>query len=144
MAYIVNGDIPEYCNKCPFGMCKFSKPLSDRTHGYTCNMEVPEEGHNKTTMITDHEVDIEKPDWCPLRHVQEHEQIEEWFEELKERRRIMQKYGHVGCVEKEIRNKAIDECLSILYRNAGKIISIRFYEEIFNEMKKLKECGENA
>lgn len=71
MAYIVNAEIPKHCNKCPFGILKFSKPLSDRTHGYTCNLEVPEEGHNKTTMIMDYEVDIEKPDWCPLRTVPE-------------------------------------------------------------------------
>lgn len=76
MAYIVNEEIPKHCNKCPFGMCKFSKPLSDRTHGYTCNLEVPEEGHNKTTMITDYEVDIEKPDWCPLRTVPEKDETE--------------------------------------------------------------------
>lgn len=71
MAYIVNAEIPKHCNKCPFGMLKFSKPLSDRTHGYTCNLEVPKEGHNKTTMITDYDADIEKPDWCLLRPVSE-------------------------------------------------------------------------
>ena len=46
-------------------------------------------------------------------------------------------------VTSEIRNKVIDECLGVLYRNCGKIISIRFYEEIFKEMEKLKECGKN-
>ena len=76
MAYIVNAEIPKHCNKCPFGMLKFSKPLSDYTHGYTCNLEVPEEGHNKTTMITDYEVDIEKPDWCPLRTVPEKDETD--------------------------------------------------------------------
>ena len=43
----------------------------------------------------------------------------------------------------DIRNKAIDECLAVLYKNAGKIISIRFYEQIFDEMKQLKAGGEN-
>ena len=76
MAYIVNAEIPKHCNKCPFGMLKFSKPLSDYTHGYTCNLEVPEEGHNKTTIITDYEVDIEKPDWCPLRTVSEKDETD--------------------------------------------------------------------
>ena len=75
MAYIVNAEIPKHCNKCPFGMCKFSKPLSDRTHGYTCNLEVPKKGHNKTTMITDYDSDIEKPDWCPLRPVPEKKEV---------------------------------------------------------------------
>ena len=74
MAYIVNAEIPKHCNKCPFGMLKFSKQLSDRTHGYTCYLEVTEKGHNKTTMIADYEVDIEKPDWCPLRTVSDKEE----------------------------------------------------------------------
>lgn len=74
MAYIVNAEIPKHCNKCPFGILKFSKPLSDRTHGYTCNLEVPVEGSNKTTMITDYNADIEKPDWCPLQTVSDKEE----------------------------------------------------------------------
>lgn len=74
MAYIVNGNTPEYCNKCPFSSCKFSFPLSAGTHGYTCNLEVPVEGSNKTTMITDYNADIEKPDWCPLQTVSDKEE----------------------------------------------------------------------
>lgn len=86
-------------------------------------------------------------------------QISEWLEELKA-------YLEIGTVEEcrnsvldiemaynkgyadgslsvtsEIRNKVIDECLGVLYRNGGKIISIGFYEEIFDEMKKLKVGG---
>lgn len=71
MAYIVNAEMPKFCNKCPFGFCKFSLPISDGTHGYTCNLELPERGHSKTTVITDCGVDVEKPDWCPLRTVPE-------------------------------------------------------------------------
>ena len=71
------------------------------------------------------------------------EQLAEWLEELKALRNglkikcdslneALEKGKKVGY------NKAIDECLSVLYKNAGKIISIRFYEQIFDEMKQLK------
>lgn len=91
-----------------------------------------------------------------------HKQLAEMLEELKA-------YREIGTVEKcrnsvldieraynkgyadgslsvtsEIRNKVIDECLAVLYKNAGKIISIRFYEQIFDEMKQLKAGGENG
>ena len=78
----------------------------------------------------------------------EHEQLAEWLEELKALR-----YGlKIKCdslndaLEKGKKvgyNKAVDECLAVLYKNAGKIISIRFYEQIFDEMKQLKAGREN-
>ena len=77
-----------------------------------------------------------------------HKQIAEWLEELKALRNglkikcdslndALEKGKKVGY------NKALDECLAVLYKNAGKIISIRFYEQIFDEMKQLKAGGEN-
>ena len=93
-----------------------------------------------------------------------HEQLAERLEELKFRRILQlqcekeffagyekgKKEGYTKgyadgslSVTSEIRNKVIDECLGVLYRNAGKIISIRFYEEIFKEMEQLKAGGEN-
>lgn len=91
----------------------------------------------------------------------EHEQLAEWLEELKKLRELLDErlhekliYSKVAednynkgyadgslSVTSEIRNKVIDECLGVLYRNGGKIISIRFYEEIFKEMEQLKEGG---
>ena len=76
------------------------------------------------------------------------EQLAEWLEELKALRNglkikcdslneALEKGKKVGY------NKAIDECLSVLYKNAGKIISIRFYEQIFDEMKQLKAGEQN-
>ena len=78
---------------------------------------------------------------------EEHEQLAEWLEELKALRNglkikcdslneALEKGKKVGY------NEAIDECLAVLYKNAGKIISIRFYEQIFDEMKQLKAGGE--
>ena len=83
-----------------------------------------------------------------LYSAEEHEQIAEWLEELKALRNglkikcdslneALEKGKKIGY------NKAIDECLAVLYKNAGKIISIRFYEQIFDEMKQLKAGGEN-
>ena len=79
---------------------------------------------------------------------EEHEQLADWLEELKALRNglkikcdslndALEKGKKVGY------NKAIDECLAVLYKNAGKIISIRFYEQIFDEMKQLKVGGIN-
>ena len=79
---------------------------------------------------------------------EEHEQLAEWLEELKALRdglkikcdslnEALEKGKKVGY------NKAIDECLAVLYKNAGKIISIRFYEQIFDEMKQLKAGEQN-
>ena len=78
----------------------------------------------------------------------EHEQLAELLEELKALRNglkikcdslneALDKGKKIGY------NKAIDECLAVLYKNAGKIISIRFYEQIFDEMKQLKAGVEN-
>ena len=72
-----------------------------------------------------------------LECAEEHEQLAEWLEELKELRDFKEKS------KTNTRNKAIDECLAVLYRNADKIISIPFYEQIFDEMKQLKDGGEN-
>ena len=79
---------------------------------------------------------------------EEHEQLAEWLEELKALRDglkikcdslndALEKGKKIGY------NKALDECLAVLYKNAGKIISIRFYEQIFDEMKQLKAGREN-
>ena len=76
------------------------------------------------------------------------EQLAEWLEELKALRNglkikcdslndALEKGKKIGY------NKALDECLAVLYKNAGKIISIRFYEQIFDEMKQLKAGREN-
>lgn len=83
MTYIVPLETPEFCNKCPFGMCNYSKPLWGRphiskidgkeniagTHGYICNIEYKD--HNKYTKVMRATIDedIKKPDWCKLKRV---------------------------------------------------------------------------
>lgn len=92
-------------------------------------------------------------------YAKEKEQLAEWLEELKAYREtkpkeipfatikfskedmqelVNEKVKEIEIDIQAIRNKAIDECLGVLYRNAGKIISIRFYEQIYNEIKQLK------
>lgn len=39
MAYIVDRELPKYCNKCHFGVVKSSLPLSDGTHSYQCKLK---------------------------------------------------------------------------------------------------------
>ena len=83
-----------------------------------------------------------------LYSAEEHKQISEWLEELKALRNGLKiKCDNLNeALEKGKKigyKKAIDECLAVLYKNAGKIISIRFYEQIFDEMKQLKAGREN-
>ena len=69
MAYIVNNEIPKYCNKCPFGVLRYSTPLSTRKHGYNCNLNFTENGKYTKIMESDIDFDIEKPKWCPLKEI---------------------------------------------------------------------------
>ena len=44
MSYLVNDEIPQYCNKCPFGILRYSTPLSTNKHGYNCNLDFKKNG----------------------------------------------------------------------------------------------------
>ena len=71
MSYIVNDEIPQYCNKCPFGILKYSTPLSTNKHGYNCNLDFKKNGRYTKTIENDFDFDISKPNWCPLIEVKE-------------------------------------------------------------------------
>lgn len=71
MAYIVNDEIPKCCNKCPFGVLRYSTPLSTNKHGYNCNLDFKANGRYTKTVENDCEWDIEKPSWCPLSDTKE-------------------------------------------------------------------------
>lgn len=64
MAYIVDRELPKYCNKCPFGVVKSSLPLSEGTHSYQCSIKL-EKGDRLEVKI-DYELDVPKPEDCPL------------------------------------------------------------------------------
>ena len=113
--------------------------------------------HVDAELYADDPEEIENAKERCIKCAEEHEQLAVWLEELKAYRKIgtveeckesvldIEKAYNRGyadgslSVTSEIRNKVIDECLGVLYRNGGKIISIRFYEEIFKEMEQLKE-----
>ena len=81
--YIVPLPRPKHCNKCPFGMCCYSKPEWSKkeelfhidgqinkpnTYGYVCNIEyhTGEKGYTKVMRAEFHK-DIRKPRWCKLK-----------------------------------------------------------------------------
>lgn len=87
MAYIVPNEIPKFCNKCPFGVCAYSKPDWGRecvnrydgemdkpnTHGYRCQCVSVDSENRSKVLRADYDADIEKPDWCPLKEIEESE-----------------------------------------------------------------------
>lgn len=80
MSYIVPDKIPKYCNKCPFGRCRYCFPSDNmmiksmvdgkinkaKTHGYVCHLEYKSQGKYTKVMHAEIGVDIKKPKWCPL------------------------------------------------------------------------------
>lgn len=84
MSYIVPTDIPQFCNKCPFGNLFYSHPAwvskaeinridggvdKPSTHGYICNIDVAKNGKYTKVMRSHIDDDIPKPDWCKLKEV---------------------------------------------------------------------------
>lgn len=78
--YVVPMDIPQFCNKCPFGMLNYSAPFGGwttskidgkddavGTHGYVCNIDFYENGRYTKVLRGNVDNDIPKPDWCQLR-----------------------------------------------------------------------------
>lgn len=89
--YIVPMEMPKHCNKCPFGMCNYNFPCwgsnnSNRevskvdgeenlagTYGYVCNVEYQKNLRYTKVLRANIGEDIKKPDWCPLKEMQEGE-----------------------------------------------------------------------
>lgn len=84
--YLVPMEIPNHCNKCPFGMCNYNRPQWSRkydkvvssvdgeenkvgTYGYVCNVEFQKDKRYKKVLRANIGEDIEKTDWCELREV---------------------------------------------------------------------------
>ena len=84
--YLVPMEIPKHCNKCPFGMCNYNRPLwSEKydkvisnvdgkenkagTCGYVCNVEFQNNGKYTKVLRTECGKDIKKPKWCGLKEV---------------------------------------------------------------------------
>ena len=80
--YSVPMEIPQFCNKCPFGACNYSFPHSgssismiDRkenrtgTYGYLCNLDFYKNGRYTKILRADVRKDIKKPAWCGLKEI---------------------------------------------------------------------------
>lgn len=79
--YIVPMEIPEYCNKCPFGRCNYTHPAwsagsesridgrrnPSGTYGYTCGLDSGRSGKSTKVMRAGFGEDIPKPKWCGLK-----------------------------------------------------------------------------
>ena len=78
--YSVPMEIPQFCNKCPFGACNYNFPHSgssismlDRkenrtgTYGYVCNLDFYKNGEYTKILRADVRKDIKKPAWCGLK-----------------------------------------------------------------------------
>lgn len=62
--------MPESCDKCDFGRCRYSNPFWDRTetsgkHGYNCQIEYYEKGRYETVREAPYDEHI-VPTECPL------------------------------------------------------------------------------
>lgn len=82
MSYIVPGEMPQHCNRCPFGHLYYALPLTSKEkiihpaidgqaicggeHGYVCNLDFLENGKYTKVARADCHEDIQKPKWCPL------------------------------------------------------------------------------
>lgn len=82
---------------------------------------------------------------------EEHEQLAEWLEELKELRNMTA--GHLYAVafnigylkaEKETRNKAIDDCLILINANRTKFRADICYSDLYDSIVQLKAGGGNG
>ena len=85
MSYIVPGQLPEFCNKCPFGTPHYNSPFwsvepislidgkmnKANTWGYICNIDFIKNGEYTKVMRGKTNLDIKKPDWCQLLEVKE-------------------------------------------------------------------------
>lgn len=61
-------DAPEDCSKCPFGVCRYSLPLTGHKHGFSCQVEFYEKRKYEVTREADYD-DPVVPDLCPLKSV---------------------------------------------------------------------------
>lgn len=82
--YVVPMEIPEHCNKCPFGYCNYSFPSGSGsisgidgeenkagTYGYVCNIELQKSGKYTKILRAEWGKDIKKPKWCSLQVIGE-------------------------------------------------------------------------
>jgi len=87
LMYKVPLEMPEYCNKCPFGMCSYNLPFPrerwrDRefssidgkvcesgTDGYVCNIQFGILGSYEDVIRANIGEDIIKPSWCRLEEI---------------------------------------------------------------------------
>ena len=80
--YLVPAEVPEYCNKCPFGYCSYSFPTvgsctsmidgkknKTGTYGYVCNIDFYKNKKYTKILRANTEEDIKKPGWCGLEEV---------------------------------------------------------------------------
>lgn len=82
--YSVSMEIPQFCNKCPFGICSYSIPPlrvdscistvdwkenMPGTHGYLCNLDFYKNGRYTKILRADVRKDIKKPAWCGLKEI---------------------------------------------------------------------------
>jgi hypothetical protein len=82
--YKVPLEMPKYCNKCPFGICSYSLPLTREiwrdkefssvdgkecesgTYGYVCNIQFGILGIYEDVIRGKIGENIKKPSWCSL------------------------------------------------------------------------------
>lgn len=57
--------MPESCDKCVFGICRYSNPLTSGMHGYNCQIEYYEKGRYETVREAPYDEHI-VPTECPL------------------------------------------------------------------------------
>ncbi|MDY2986114.1 MAG: hypothetical protein SOR77_00630 [Peptoniphilus sp.] len=69
--YKVPMEIPEYCDDCPFGMTKWSLPLTNNSKGYQCNVDFKINGKYTKTIQGTFDEKIKKPEWCYLEEIEE-------------------------------------------------------------------------
>lgn len=80
--YLVPMEMIKHCNKCPFGMCDYSRSLQNDnkvissvdgkenkagTYGYVCNVQFQNDGRYTKVLRANIGEDIEKPEWCGLK-----------------------------------------------------------------------------
>lgn len=83
MSYIVPGNLPKFCNKCPFGMCNYNNPfwasmsinmidLQENpvgSYGYVCNLDFFQNGQYTKVLRAKTDHNIKKPKWCQLKEM---------------------------------------------------------------------------
>lgn len=83
--YLVPMNVPECCNKCPFGHLNYNHPYwscgsdskidgkrnASGTYGYVCKLDSKEHGRYTKVLRANLDKDISRPKWCKLKEAKE-------------------------------------------------------------------------